>query len=448
MKHIILKFSIFLLLLIPFNEILAQAKILDQVIAVVGDKKVSQSELENQYYQMIAQGASPSNELRCEVLESLLSQKLLVNQAEIDSVEVTEPQIEMQLDQRMRYFVDQIGSEEKLIEYFNKSILEIKEDLRTSIKEQMVTEKMRSEITGNIKVTPSDVKNFYKNLPKDSIPYINAEVEVSQILVYPTSTEEAVFEVKERLLGLRERIVNGENFGTLAVLYSEGPSAPRQGDIGWANKADLDPEYAKVAFGLKKGQVSKIVESSFGFHLIELIDRTDERVHTRHILMKPKISAEAKVKATASLDSIVRYIRLDSLTFEKAAMLFSQDENTRINGGRVVNPYSGNQRFELDQFETKEYLIIQNLKVGEISEPYEYTDEKGKTVFKVIKLTNRTEPHVANLQDDFNLLKSMTRNIKQTEVVNTWIQDKLNSTYVRINPEYRNCSFKIPGWVK
>ncbi|UCH13994.1 MAG: peptidylprolyl isomerase, partial [Bacteroidales bacterium] len=283
-----------ILFILKSAELSSQDKIVDQIVAVVGDKKVLLSDIENQYQQLTAQGVKATSDLRCKIFEELLSQKLLLNQAEVDSIEVTEVEVELQLDQRLKFFINQVGSEENLVQYFNKSILEIKEDMRDAIRDQMLIESMRAEIVGSISVTPSEVKSYYKSLPEDSIPYVNSEVEIDQIVRYPSTSEEAIYEVRQKLLDIRQRIINGERFTTLAVLYSEGPSAPKGGDIGWSNKADLDPEYAKAAFSLKKGAVSKIVKSSFGYHIIELIDRTENRVHTRHILMKPKISIAAK----------------------------------------------------------------------------------------------------------------------------------------------------------
>jgi peptidyl-prolyl cis-trans isomerase SurA len=297
-------------------------------------------------------------------------------------------------------------------------------------------------------VTPAEVRDYYNQMPKDSIPFIDAQVEISQILVYPRTSEEAKFAVREKLLALRERIVNGENFATMAVLYSEDGSAPKGGDIGWAAKGELDPAYSKAAFALKKGQVSKIVESSFGFHIIQLIDRTDERVRTRHILMKPKVSAESKQEAMTHLDSIMTMIRIDTMTFERAALRYSQDENTRNNGGLKVNPMTGNTKFELDQFETSEHYIIRNLKVGEISEPYESTDDKGNLVYKVIRLKSKSEPHKANIKEDFELLKSMTIAVKENEIVDKWLVEKIANTYIRINEPYKDCSFRLKGWIK
>jgi peptidyl-prolyl cis-trans isomerase SurA len=429
-------------------ELLCQEKIIDQIVAVIGDKKVLLSDIEKQYQQLVAQGIKVTDDLRCRIFEELLSQKLLLNQAEVDSIEVTDVETELQLDQRLKFFINQVGSEENLVGYFNKSILEIKEDLRDAIRDQILVERMRSEILGSISVTPSEVKSFYRSLPEDSIPYVNSELEIDQIVLYPSTSEEAIYEVREKLLDIRERIINGERFATLAVLYSEGPSAPKGGDIGWSNKADLDPEYAKAAFALKKGTVSKIVKSSFGYHLIELIDRTEDRVHTRHILMKPQIAITAKEQAMNKLDSIIRLIRLDSLTFKEAALRFSQDEDTRMNGGQVINEITGNTKFALDHFSTRDYMIIKDLDVGEISDPYESEDKHGKTMFKAVILRSRTNPHVANLKEDYDMLKQMTMFSKQNEIIDNWIKEKIETTYVRLDNNYRNCDFRITGWLK
>ena len=445
--HRILSFLFIFSFLQPV-ELSSQEKIIDQIIAVVGDKKVLLSDIEKQYQQLVAQGIKEPDNLRCHIFEELLSQKLLLNQAEVDSIEVTDVETELQLDQRLRFFINQVGSEENLVEYFNKSILEIKEDLRDAIREQILIERMRLEIIGSISVTPSEVKSFYKNLSEDSIPYVNSELEIDQIVLYPSTSEEAIYKVREKLLDIRERIINGERFATLAVLYSEGPSAPKGGDIGWSNKADLDPEYAKAAFGLKKGTVSKIVKSSFGYHLIELIDRTEDRVHTRHILMKPQISITAKKQAMNKLDSIIRLIRLDSLTFNDAALRFSHDEDTRMNGGQVINEMTGNTKFALDHFSTRDYMVIKNLDVGLISEPYESEDKHGKTIFKAVILRSRTNPHVANLKEDYDLLKQMTMYSKQNEIIDSWVKEKIESTYIRLDNNYRNCNFRIIGWLK
>lgn len=443
----ILYFSSFIILVFSTTTIIAQPFVADKIVAVVGKNQILYSDIEDQYMQMMAQGVKPMS-TKCQIFEDLLAQKLLVNQADIDSLIVEDVQVEMELNDRITYFINQIGTEEKLVEYFSKSILEIKEDMRDAVKEQMLMQKMRQEITSNLSITPAEVRSYYNKLPSDSIPLIDAEVEISQLLVYPKTSEEAVFEVREKLLALRERISKGENFATMAVLYSEDGSASKGGDIGWASKADLDAAYSKAAFALKPGQVSKIVESSFGYHIIQLIDRTEDRIHTRHILMKPKISFEAKEAALQRLDSILTLIRIDSLTFEKAAVRFSQDEDTRNNGGVRVNPATGNTKFQLDQFETNEHYIIRKLKVGEISEPFESKDDKGNLVYKVFRLKSKTDPHKASIKQDFELLKQMAIIVKQNEIVDGWVEEKIESTYIRINDPYNNCSFRLKGWMK
>ncbi len=448
MKRISFFFLISLILLANVNRLYSQAKIVDEVAAVVGDKMILESDIEKQYYQELAQGVKPTDDLRCQILEGLLSEKLLLNQAEIDSVEVTDEQVQLQLDDRIKYFVNQIGSEEKLVNYFNKTIPEIKEDMYNDVRDMLISNKMSQQITGDITVTPSEVKAYYNSLPRDSVPDINAKVQVNEIVLYPATSEDAIYQVRQKLLALRQRILDGENFATLAVLYSQGPSASRGGDIGWTTKAELDPEYAKAAFSLQKGQVSKIVESGFGYHIIQLIDREGDRVHTRHILMKPEISAEAKQKTMEKLDSIVTKIRLDSLTFHNAALIYSQDENTRMSGGQVVNPQTGDTHFEMSQFNTQDSYVIKDLKVGEISAPYESTDDKGKVVYKVIQLKSRTDAHKANLKEDYSLLQQMTMQYKRGQVVDNWITEKLKTTYVKIDDRYKNCNFRNKGWLK
>ena len=297
-------------------------------------------------------------------------------------------------------------------------------------------------------VTPSEVRKFYNNLDPDSIPTIDAEVEVQQIVAYPPLSENDVFAVKEKLLELRKRIMDGESFETLAVLYSEGPSASNGGDIGFSAKGELDPAYAKAAFALKKGGISKIVESEFGYHIIQLVDRKDERVRTRHILMKPKISPDARQKAIARLDSIIGAVRKDSVTFEKAARYYSQDKNTAMNFGLVVNPQTGSSKFELKQLDTKDYLVVRDLKVGEISDPYESVDENQKTMYKVMRLKSRSNPHKANLDQDYKLLQMMTLAQKQQDVIDKWVSTKQEDTYIHIDEEFKQCDFIKNGWLK
>ncbi len=416
------------------------AFILDRVVAVVGDFHVLQSDIEQQYLQMKMNQQYLPNNVKCEILDYFIEQKLMMSQAKIDSIEVSDSQVEMSLESRLSMFISQFGSEEEMEEYFNKSIIDIRADLRKSMKEMMITQQVQQSIIGEIDPTPSEVRSFYHSLDQDSIPYIDTEVKIAQIIAYPPVNENAIFDVKERLLELRERIINGESMSTLAILYSDDPSVTSNlGEIGFQNKRDLDPAYVKTAWALKEGQVSKIVESSFGFHIIQSVERRGERLNTRHILLKPKVDASAKGKALSKLDSLRGLILADSLTFHRAALLNSEDEKTQANGGLVVNPTNQAATFELDELETKDYYTVREMEVGEISRPYESTDDKGKLCFKLTKLVSRTEPHRANLKQDYLLLQNMARKEKQNEIISEWFKDKRRKTYISIDNSFSHC---------
>ena len=424
----------------------SQPFILDRVVGIVGDYNVLQSDIENQYLQYTAQGANLPD-MKCLILKDLLEQKLMLNQAKIDSIEVTDGSVETQLEQRMQHFISMIGSREELEEYFNKTILEIKDDFREDIKNQMITQRMHGEITGDIRVTPAEVRSFFNRMPKDSIPYINTKVELQQIVRYPVLSDQAVFVVKERMLNFRRRVTEGESFETLAILYSEDGSASNGGEIGFNSKTELDPEYAKAAFSLKEGQVSKIVESAFGFHLIQLIARRDDRVNTRHILLKPTITSDARKKAIEKLDSLLIFINTDSLTFTDAALYLSEDKNTRLSGGILVNPRTNSSFFELDQLDNKDYLVVRDMNVGDISAAYESIDENGKVIYKIVKLKDRIDPHRANLQQDYSLFQAAALREKEQRIIERWIREKQEETYVRIDNAVKSCAFLENGWL-
>ena len=427
-------------ILLPLGG-MAQPRIIDRVVAVVGDFHVLQSDIEQQYLQMKMSGMYLPPDIKCHIFNQFIEQKLLMAQAKIDSVEVGPGQVEMQMEARLEYFISQFGSEKEMEDYFNKSIFDIKDDLREAIHEQMVTQEVQSSIIKDVSTTPSDVKNFYRELNPDSIPYINTEVELAQIVAYPSYSEEAVFEVKERLLELRKRVQEGEDFGTLAILYSEGPSASRRGELGFKMRGELDKAYATEAWSLKPGQVSKIVESVFGFHIIQLVERRGEMANTRHILMRPKADANAKQSAIHKLDSLRAVIVADSITFSLAAKRFSEDEKTSVNGGLLVNPQTMAATFELDQLPTKDYYIIRNMDVGDISQPYESTDHNTKTCYKMLLLKSRTEPHRANLKQDYLLLQNMALQQKNQEVLEAWYREKKESTYIRVDYSFKDCSY-------
>ena len=407
---------------------------------MVGDFHILQSDIEQQYLQMKMSGMYVPSDARCRIYNQAIEQKLLMAQAKIDSVEVGPDMVEMQMESRLDYFISQFGDEKEMEDYFNKSIFDIKDDLREAIRDQMITEQVRSSIVADVTTTPSDVKSFYRSLDEDSIPLINTQVELSQIVTYPNYSEEAIFEVKERLLELRRRVQEGEDFGTLAILYSEAPEAARRGEIGFMMRSDLDNAYAEAAWALKPGQVSKIVESSFGYHLIQMIERRGERANTRHILMNPTADANAKQTAIHKLDSLKTVIEADSLAFALAAKRYSEDSHTSVNGGLIVNPQTMAATFELDQLQTKDYYMIRNMEVGDLSEPYESTDHKGKACYKLVQLKSRTEPHRANLKQDYVLLENMALRHKTNQVIQNWYSEKKETTYIKVDPAFKDCA--------
>jgi peptidyl-prolyl cis-trans isomerase SurA len=421
-----------------------QKKLIDQVIAVVGNNIILQSDLENQYFQMLQQGGEENENSRCELLEELLFQKLLLHQAKLDSVKINDSQVESEMDRRMRYFIQQIGSEEKLEEYYGKSINAIKDEFREIIRDQLLIQQVQQKITGNITVTPAEVKSFFNKIPKDSLPFVNSELEVAQIVAYPKISNEAKDEARTKSEELRARVVKGESFSTLAVLYSEDPgSAKRGGELGFVERGVFVPEFEAVAFRLKIGQISEIVETTFGYHFMELIERRGERINIRHILITPKVGQDDLKKARHYIDSIrTLIINTDTLNFNEAAALFSDDKDTKYNGGLLVNPVNGTNRFEADQLDPSVFFTVDKMKVGEISQPVAYQMPGGKQAFRILYLKTRTEPHRANLKDDYQRIQDAALNDKQDKIIAKWIDKKMSTTYFKISDDYKSCNME------
>lgn len=446
----LVSFLMFLLIFSGYFPGNAQKMIVDQVVAIVGDNIIIQSDIENQFLQMKAQGyTSRGGDMKCEILEDLLIQKLMLNQAKVDSIIITDAQVEQTLNNQLQNFMDRIGSQEKLEAYYNKSLLEIKDDFRDLVRNQLLTQEMQASIAQDITVTPSEIKAFYKSIPKDSLPLIPSQVEYRQLVRNPPFNKESKIIVRQKLLDLRKRIMEGEDFATLAILYSEDPgSAPKGGELGFQGKTELVKEFADMAFSLKKGAVSPIVETKFGFHIMQLIDRQGEKVNVRHILMKPKVTMDEIKQVFDFLDSLVVKINQDSVPFSLAVQLYSEDEDSRMSGGVMVNPNTRDTKFQLDQLDQATARAIQNLDPGENSKPFETQDMTGNRIFKIIKLSKRIEPHKASLKLDYTILQEMTKNSKQQEVFLEWIEDKQITTYIRIDKSYRACQFSSKTWVK
>lgn len=440
--------SIAFLFLISIFSLQSQPVIIDRVVAIVGKNIVLQSDIESQLLQMQAQGYTPRSNSRCQILEELLEQKLMINQAVLDSVEVSEGDVDMEMNRRLQYFVRQMGSEEALEKYYNKSILEIKEDLRDVFRDQLITREMQMKITENVKVTPSEVRSFYNRIPADSLPMINSQVELRQILKYPEYSETEKFEVKDRLNNLRQRIINGDDFTTMAILYSQDPgTAKKGGELGFVSKSDVVPEFANVSFSLKDNRVSQVFETEFGFHIVQLIERKGDMVNVRHILMLPSASSEARIEAKNILDSLAQEIRTEKISFKIAAAKHSDDKDTRMSGGLKINPNTSSSRFELDQLNPAEYVAIKDLKVGEISNTFETKDDKGKPVNVILYLVSQTKPHRANLKEDYDLLQDMALSEKKFKALQKWVIEKQKRTYSWIIETYKDCEFENRGWL-
>lgn len=427
----------------------AQEQVIDEVVAVVGANYILQSDIESQYFQYRAQGhIGDAALMKCQIFEDLLFQKLMLNQAELDSVQVTDDQINQTMDARFRYYIQQFGSQEKLEQFYKKSLIEIKEDFRTSVKEQMMVEEVQEKIVKDVKVTPSEVRRMYSDLPFDSIPMIEREYEAATIVKIPAIAPEELEATRERLKGLRDRIMKGENFNALAVLYSEDPgSARRGGDLGFASRGQLYPEYEATAFGLKKGEISDIIKTQAGYHIIQLIERRGEQIHTRHILLMPKVSNDEINKATKLLDSIAGLIRNEEITFEEAALKYS-DDPSKINGGLLVNPNTGNTKFTGEQLDPKLFAVIEKMAVGDVSRPIAIQNEEGKQTLNIVQLKSKTEAHKASLREDYNKIQAWALNKKKEEAMSKWLNDKISKTYFRIGERYATCNFKHDWTVK
>jgi len=410
-----------LFLLISFQVFSQDEKVIDQVIAVVGDDPILLSEVETQAMQLKSQGYSGASDVNCEILEEMLFQKLLLKQANQDSLEVTSAEVENELDRRLNMFIRQLGSEQKLEEYYQKTIPEIKSDFRDMIREQMLTQQMQQKLTNDINITPAEVRQHFNSISEDSIPVVPATYKIKQIAIYPKVSEKEKQRCLDKINEIRDRILDGENFSTLAVLYSDDPgSAQKGGELGFVGRTDLVPEFA--------------------------IERKGNQVNVRHILISPKTGQEEQRKAKEKLRNIRTQIIADSISFENAAELYSEDENTKNSGGTVMNPETGETKLEASDLDPMIRSDVENLDEGEISNVIRTRDERGKTVFKLFKLDQKTEKHTANLKQDYQRYKDITMNKKKEKIIRKWIENQLKHTYINIDPSYQNCEFQYTDW--
>jgi len=430
----------------------AQVKTLDKVAVVVGSSIILQSDIESQYQtQFIAQGNTPNESVKCYIVQQLLTTKLLAQQAVIDSVSVTDNDVDAEVDKRMRSMTQRAGGQDRLEGFLGRSIIQYKDEIRPEIKEQMVAEKMRQKITEKVNVTPYDVKKFYEAIPKDSLPTYNKEVEVGEISITPVLTPDEKAMYKQKAQDLLDRIKKGEDFATLARVYSQDPgSAPDGGDLGFADRSTFVKEFAATAFKLKTGEISPVFETEFGFHFLQVIERRGEQVHVRHILIRPDLTKASLDRAKVKIDSIYHLFQtVKNIDFSAAAGFYSDDKETKFNGGMILNADNVQARttfIPTDKLDPQIALIVDTLKVGEISKPQIFTSQAGQQTYKILYLRSKTDAHKANLTQDFPRMKDLAYEDKINKTVSAWFERRRKDTYVKIDPQYLGCP-QLKTWI-
>lgn len=424
----------------------------EEVAWVVGDQPIWKSEIEETYQNMLYDKIPLNGDPYCLIPEQLAIEKLYLHQAELDTVEISDNMVMQQVEAQINFYINSLGTKEKVEQMFRKSIPDLRESLRTVIANRGRVQEVQRKLTGDIKATPADVRRYFDRLPEDSIPYVPLQVEVQILTVAPAIPREEIDAVKARLRDYSDQVNNGErDFSTLAILYSEDPgSAGRGGELGFMGRGELVPEFAAVAFNLNDPKkVSKIVESEFGFHIIQLIEKRGDRVNVRHILLKPRVSEKDLIEAVNRVDSLRSDMLKDKFTFEEAVGVISSDKNTRNNRGVMVNENTGSPRFEMSQLPQEVAREVSALQPGEVSKAFIMKDPKtNQDIVAMVKLSNRIEGHRANLSDDYQQLKGMYENAKRAEVLDKWLRNKIKDTYIRIEDGWRDCEFKNSGWIK
>ena len=440
---------------LPVDSIAVEGgkSVVDEVIWVVGDEAILKSDVEAMRKQAEEEGTRWKGDPDCAIPEQLAVQKLYLHQAAIDSIEVTDAEISADVEQYLDYWTNLAGSREKLEEYKKATISQLRNELRDALRDRKTMQKMREQLVKDITVSPAEVRRYFKDLPADSIPFVPTEVEVQILTQMPRIEPEEINRVKDELREYTDRVNKGEaSFATLARLYSEDPgTARRGGELDYTGRGMLDPAFAAVAFNLTDPKtVSKIVESEFGYHIIQLIDKRGDKVKVRHILRKPQVSSDAMTKAMERLDSIRTDIVDGKFTFEAGASVISDDKDTRNNYGLMANVMDGarTSKFRMQDLPSEVARVVEKMEIGDVSAPFEMIDGKGKTVCAIVKLKNRVNGHKATITEDFQVMKDVVLNKRREEVLHEWVVDKIKSTYVRINDKYKNCDFEYQGWIR
>ena len=453
------KFGIAVLsILFIVNIAKAQTHSLDKIVSVVGSSIILQSDIELSYANYLAQGGAPNEAIKCQILQGLISQKILTAQAIIDSISVTDDEVDNEVDRRMRSSMARAGGQDKLEQFLGKSVIQYKDEIRPEIREEMTADKMKQHITEKLNVTPEEVEHYFNKIPKDSLPTFNKEVEVGEIVFQPKLTKEEKEAYKQKAEELRTRVKNGEDFGTLARLYSQDPqSAIDGGDLGFADRQSYVKEFSAWAFRLKAGEISPVFETDFGFHFLQVIERRGEQVHVRHILIIPAVTPASLDRANAKADSVYKILTDSSFdmklgikkpTFATAAAFYSDDRDTNFNGGMMLNADNVETRSTFipsDKLDPQVALIVDTMKVGGMSAPQLFTGSDGKKSYKILYLRTVIDAHKANLKQDFPKIKDAAFNDKMSRTMSEWFEKRRKETYIRIDPQYQGCA-QVKGW--
>jgi peptidyl-prolyl cis-trans isomerase SurA len=444
---------IFLLALttISVEAQISKDKIIDEIIAVVGDEIVLKSELEGRKTEMKNEGFKIDSDSECAVIEELLYQKLLINQAKIDSIEVTDDEVESQLERRLEYYISQFPSEKDFEKFYGKTASQLKEDFRPEVKDQILTQKMQGEITQNVRITPNEVTEYFNSIPKDSLPLIESEVQYSQIVIDPEVQKDQEKLIKDQLLGYKKELEkNPYKFGIYATLYSEDPGSANSQNQGCYKKVErgtMVPEFEEAVLNLQPSEISEPFKTDFGWHIARLEEKSGKYYTVCHILNTVEILEIDNQKAKLELDTIRALIQKDSLSFSSAAGLFSKDKDTKNAAGKVVNPNNGGTKHELSKVDPRVTLVLNRLSPGEISEPIPFEGQAGQRDYRIFLLNSRSDAHVANMKDDYRLLKQIAESELQNKALEKWISKKLDTTYKRLNEEYLECDYRY-NWIQ
>lgn len=436
------------------EPVVDEASVVDEVIWVVGDEAILKSDVEVTRLQAEAEGIKYSDDPDCSIPEQIAVQKLFLHQAAIDSIEVSESEVMQGIDDQINYWVSMIGSREKLEEYRKQTITQMRQDMHDDFKNRQLIQKMKEELVKEIKVSPAQVRKYFKELPEDSIPFVPTEVEVEILTMQPRIPADEVNRVKNQLREFTDRVNKGETtFATLARLYSEDPGSARMGgEMDYVGRGMLDPAFANVAFNLTDPKkISKIVESEFGYHIIQLVDKRGDKIKVRHILLKPQVSQEAVDKSISRLDSIAMDIRGGKFSFEEGASVLSDDKDTKNNRGLMANTSqtgSRTSKFQMKDLPTEVARVVDSLKVGQVSAPFTMVNSRGKTTCAIVKLVSRVDGHRATITEDFQVMKDIVTDKEREKTLHEWVVDKIKKTYVRMNDRYKDCKFEYEGWVK